>query len=229
MARKVGIVWAAEDTAAALHARYRVEGVVEVRTRLHALWLLRRGKSPAVVASVVGVGLRSVHRWLQWYREGGLEAVCGRCKGGPGKPSFLTPAQEQQVVAAAATGVFATAQAVRDWIEQQFGVVYTRDSMYTLLPRLGIRLGLRGQVRKVWTPRGVPVCQAVQIGWSYIHVAVALDPRTGQLWWAWQKNMKGEEMARIWGIWAKEPGIDGWVWDGAGGHTGKDMQAIEGP
>ena len=26
-------------------------------------------------------------------------------------------------------GGFATAQAMRDWIEEQFGVVYTRDSM----------------------------------------------------------------------------------------------------
>lgn len=140
MARKIAIVWAAEDTAAALHARYRAEGVVEVRTRLHALWLLRRGEPPAAVASAVGVELRSVHRWLQWYREGGLAAVYGRRKGGPGKPSYLTEAQAEQVVAEAAKGVFATAQAVRDWIEAQFGVAYTVGSMYTLLPRLGIRL-----------------------------------------------------------------------------------------
>jgi len=43
-------------------------------------------------------------------------------------------------VAEAAKGVFATAQAVRDWIEEQFGVAYTVGSLYTLLPRLEIRL-----------------------------------------------------------------------------------------
>ena len=150
--------------------------------------------------------------------------------------------------------MFVTAQVVRDWIEDRFGVAYTVGSMYTLLPRLGIRLkvpaaprhtqggspgpdglekgglgarlkavglqagqgivwgdemrlGLRGrQVRKVWAPRGVAVSQEVQIGWSYTYVAVALDPMTGRLWWTWQKNMKGEEMARIWGTWAAEPG-----------------------
>ena len=69
-----------------------------------------------------------------------MTQVCGRRRGGPGKPSFLTPEQERQVVAEAATGVFATAQAVRDWIEERFGVVYTRGSLYTLPPRLGIRL-----------------------------------------------------------------------------------------
>ena len=47
MARKVSIDWAAEDTADALHRQYRAEQVTEVRTRLHALWLLRQGQGPA--------------------------------------------------------------------------------------------------------------------------------------------------------------------------------------
>ena len=159
MTRKVVITWAAEDTADALHRQYRAEAVPEVRTRLHALWLLRRGEPPAAVVSALGVGLRSVHRWLQWYREGGLAQVCGRRKGGPGKPSFLTREQERQVVAAAATGVFATASAVRDWIEAQFGVVYTVGSMYTLLPRLGIRL-------KVPRPRHAKADSQAQTAWQ---------------------------------------------------------------
>ncbi len=67
MTRKVVIAWAAADTTAALHTQYRAERVLEVRTRLQALWLLRQGEPPAAVA--VGVGLRSVHRWLPWYRS----------------------------------------------------------------------------------------------------------------------------------------------------------------
>ena len=43
-------------------------------------------------------------------------------------------------MAEAAKGVFATAAAVRDWLEAQFGVVYTRGSIYTLRARLGLRL-----------------------------------------------------------------------------------------
>ena len=62
-----------------------------------------------------------------------------RRRGRTGKSSFLTRDQERQLVPEAATGVFTTAQTVRDWIEARFGVVYTRDSVYTLLPRLGIR------------------------------------------------------------------------------------------
>ena len=72
-----------------------------------------------------------------------------------------------------------------------------------------MRVGLIGQVRQVWAPRGVAVTQAVQFARKYTYVAVALDPMTGRLWWAWQKNMKGEEMARIRGTWAQDAAIDG--------------------
>ena len=162
MARKVSIDWAAEDMADELHKQYRAEKVTEVRTRLHALWLLRQGQGPTAVAEAVGVGRNAMQRWLRWYREGGLDAVRSHRRGGPGKISFLTKAQEKQVVAEAARGSFATAQAVRDWIEQQFGVVYTRDSMYTLLLWLGIRLKMprpryaqtAPQTREAWKKGG---------------------------------------------------------------------------
>ena len=140
MARKTAIIWAVEDTAEALHAQYRAEPVAEVRTRLQALWRLRLGEGPTAVAAGVGVSRNAVQQWLRWYREGGLAAVRSHRRGGPGKPSYLTKDQQDRLVAEAATGVFRTAQAVRDWIEAEFGMVYTRGSLYTLLPRLGIRL-----------------------------------------------------------------------------------------
>ena len=42
MTRAAVIPWSADDTAAALRARYRAEPEGVVRTRLHALWLLRQ-------------------------------------------------------------------------------------------------------------------------------------------------------------------------------------------
>ena len=143
MARPAAIPWAAADTVEALHQRCLAEAEGAVRTRLHALWLLRQpeaGWTPTTVAAALGVHRCTVQQWLKWYREGGLAAVCGRRKGGVGKPPFLTPAQQEQLVAEAAKGVFGTAAAVRDWLEAQFGVVYAVGSLYTLLPRLGIRL-----------------------------------------------------------------------------------------
>ena len=159
MARPTRVDWAPEDTAAALHARYRAEPVAEVRTRLPALWLLRRGEDPTAVAAVVGVGRNAVQRWLRWYREGGLDAVRSRRRGGRGKPSYLTREQQAQLVAEAAKGVFATAQAVRDWIETEFGVVYRVGSLYTWLPRLGIRL-------QVPRPRHTQADPQAQAAWK---------------------------------------------------------------
>ena len=159
MTRKVSIAWDCEDTAAALHRQYRAEKVTEVRTRLHALWLLRQGQGPTAVAAAVGVSRNSIQLWLRWYRSGGLAEVRAHRRGGPGKPSFLTEDQAQQVVAEAAAGGFGTAQAVRDWIEDRFGVVYTRDSMYTLLPRLGIGL-------KVPRPRHTKADPQTQATWK---------------------------------------------------------------
>ncbi len=159
MTRKVSIAWDCEDTAAALHQQYRAEKVTEVRTRLHALWLLRQGQGPTAVAAAVGVSRNSIQLWLRWYRSGGLAEVRAHRRGGPGKPCYLTEAQQAQVVAEAAQGVFATAQEVRDWIEAQFGVVYTVGSLYTLLPRLGIGL-------KVPRPRHTKADAQVQATWK---------------------------------------------------------------
>ena len=63
------------------------------------------------------------------------------------------------MVAEAAKGVFGTAQAVRDWIEEQFGVVYAVGSLYTLLPRLGLR-------RKVPRPRHPQAAPQAQATWK---------------------------------------------------------------
>ena len=92
-----------------------------------------------------------------------------------------------------------------------------------------VRVGLWNAVRKAWAPRGVEVSREVQINRQYTYVAVALDPRIGRLWWTWQENMKGEEMARIREAWPEAPDIDGWVRDRAGGPKGADMQAIAAP
>ncbi len=207
MARKLLLDWAPEDTAAVLHAQYRAEAVAEVRTRLHALWLLRRGETPTAVAAMVGVERSSVQRWLRWYRESGLAAVrsgqalfpdagpgaAGGDGGGHGSvchgaggagldrgPVWGGLYRGQHVHAAAAAGdpaegapapAHAGGSPGPDGLEK--GGLGVRLKAVGLKAGQGIvwgdemRLGLRGQVRRVWAPRGVAVAQEVQIGWSY--------------------------------------------------------------
>ena len=137
--RRVQIAWQAEDTSAALREQYRQQEEGEVRTRLHALWLLRSGWGMEQVAGIVGVHYRPVQRWVGWYRHGGVAEVCARHGGGRGQPAWLTPEQEGVVAEEAAKGTFTTAADVRRWVADQFGVTYRPKGIYGLLRRLRCR------------------------------------------------------------------------------------------
>jgi putative transposase len=134
--RKLRIEWAEEDDAASLHVRYRRERRADVRPRLHALWLVRTGRTTREAAEVLGVDERTVQRWLGWYRAGGLTPIEGRHAGSQGAPSYLTPEQKTELADAIATGQFRTAAEIRRWVEERWGVSYTEGGMYALLVRL---------------------------------------------------------------------------------------------
>lgn len=82
-----------------------------------------------------------------------------------------------------------------------------------------MRLGLLGQVRRVWAPRGVKVEQLVEYKreWAYLNLAV--NGLMGQLRWEWTENMKGVSIAPVVQQWA-EQGVAVVVWDRAPGHRG---------
>src|SRR3954453_22636796 len=90
------VAWDEADTEEALRAAYRAERDVDVRQRLHALWLLRSGERRMdEVAGLVGTTYRTVQRWGAWYREGGLEAIRTHRMGGYGQPPRLTVEQQE--------------------------------------------------------------------------------------------------------------------------------------
>ena len=100
------------------------------------------------MAAALGVSRNAVQTWQRRYRAGGLAAVRSRRRGGAGKPCFLTPAQQAELAAE-----------VRDWVEARFGVSYRVGSLYTLLPRLGIRL-------KAPRPRHTKADPQAQTAWK---------------------------------------------------------------
>ena len=63
------------DSARELFTWYRYERDGFRRTRLQALWLLRRGEQLLNVASAVGMQPRTVRRWLRLYEAGGIMSV----------------------------------------------------------------------------------------------------------------------------------------------------------
>jgi DDE superfamily endonuclease len=78
-----------------------------------------------------------------------------------------------------------------------------------------LRLGLRGQVRKVLAPRGVKVVQRLQLKYEWAYLLLAVDPRAGTLRWRWLARCRAEAIKAVLAAWAP----DAVLWDGHGAHT----------
>ena len=136
--RRLVIDW--QEDAGTLWQRYRSEPHPELRTRWHALWLLRQGRSVTATAALVGVHRCSVQRWLAWYRQGGLAAVAQHRQGGrQGRTPYLTAEQQAHLRAETVQGTIRTVGEAVRWVAQQCGVTYTVWGMRSLLHRLQIR------------------------------------------------------------------------------------------
>ena len=122
-----------------LRQLYNQEKHVERRTRYHALWLIRIGRTMKEVGEIVDRHYDTICRWMDWYRESGLSEVANRLPGqAGGVESYLTAEQEKQLVERANEGAFRTAREVQQWIKAQFNVDYTHKGVYSLLERLEI-------------------------------------------------------------------------------------------
>lgn len=85
-----------------------------------------------------------------------------------------------------------------------------------------MRLGLRGQVRRVLAPRGVKIVQRVQIEYRWRYLLVAVEPRTGVLQWEWLERFRQDQLKPVLAAW----GLDAIIWDGAGAHRGKQLAEL---
>lgn len=139
MSKPVAVAWV--ESAAELERQYRAERDVERRKRLGALWRVRAGDRIPDAGRVVGVGSRSVDRWLGWYRTGGLSEVLRRVPGhgAVGQPHRLSAPQREELLAHVGRGEFRTYEEARTWVEVEYGVVYRPGGFYTALHRLGVR------------------------------------------------------------------------------------------
>ena len=95
------------------------------------------------------------------------------------------------------------------------GAGVTRDAGVLCADEL--RLGLRGQVRRVLAPRGVDVRQRLQLKYEWAYLLLAVDPRAGTLRWRWLERCRAAPINEALAAWA----LDAVVWDGAGAHRAK--------
>lgn len=82
-----------------------------------------------------------------------------------------------------------------------------------------IVVGLLGQVRRRWGRRGVRIRQRIQRSRKYRTLFVAVEIRTGRIWYCWLDSMKGEAFCTVVRGIEQASILDAVVWDGAPGHT----------
>jgi len=158
MTRRLQIEW--QEDEATLRQCYLSERDAQNRTRLQALWQLRRGRTISEVAELVGKHPRTIQDWVAWYRQGGLAEVLRRRHGGQGgKQSWLTDEQMDELKAAASAGEVRCIQDGVQWAEERHGVTYTYWGMRGVFARLELR-------KKVPRPRNPQASVEQQEAWK---------------------------------------------------------------
>jgi len=145
--RKLRIEWREDEGFWRKH--YQEENNPEAKRRLQALWLVRRGYKLARVAWLIGVHIRTVNRWLSWYRKGGIEELLAHRRGNlKGRRPFLTQEQLLKLEQEAGQNLCFTTRKAITWVRENFGVNYSYQGMYALLKRRGLLVRGKSKAEK---------------------------------------------------------------------------------
>jgi transposase len=143
MARRISL--ASHLAIEELEGRYRSTNDPVERSRWHFLWLLARGLTAKVIASITGYSAYWIGRIARRYNEHGPNGVKDlRHQSRPSMP-LLSAAQQDALAAALAAGGAPegdrwSGRTVAAWISQRLGRRVGRQLGWTYLRRLGARL-----------------------------------------------------------------------------------------
>ncbi len=98
--------------------------------------MLQTGLSPQAITNLLNVSEQYVSKWKIRYEKDGIAGLRLAYRG---KTPYLTPAQQHQVVEWISTHDTITIEALRDYIEDQYEVIYaSKQSYYDLLAEGGM-------------------------------------------------------------------------------------------
>jgi transposase len=158
MGRQLHVEWQEEEKT--LYKLYKQQTDSQDRSRMQALWLLRQGHTLQAVADIIGIHYRTLRRWVDCYRHGGLAVVLSRRQGAKGGlESRLCAAQEQELVEKAAAGELRSIRAGVEWAKEVHGIHYSYWGMRHVYQRLNLN-------KKVPRPRAPKASQALQTNWK---------------------------------------------------------------
>lgn len=158
MAQRLQIEW--QEDEATLKQLYLNEKDAQNRTKLQALWQLRRGRTIVEVSEIVGKHPRTIQDWVAWYRRGGIAEVLRHRQGGHGgKRAQLSAEQLAELKEKASAGEIRSIWDGVQWAQERYGVTYTYWGMRWVFARLNLR-------RKVPRPRNPQASAEQQAAWK---------------------------------------------------------------
>lgn len=124
-----------KDQRRELLSELKIEREKKFADRIRIVLLLDEGESPSVIARYFFIDVGTIRNYKNRYVEGGLDRLVNDHY--IGRRKHLSDDEESRLAAHLNTKVFPTTQSIIDYVCDEFGVVYTRGGMTSLLHRLG--------------------------------------------------------------------------------------------
>jgi transposase len=120
----------------------RLEKIPWKLQRLQGIRLAMEGQDGyRRIAQIVRTTAATLNKWINWYREGGIEGLLSRPVGAAGgKEPRFTPQDWDRFRSELAKGQWRTARDVQCWLRETLGLKMSRKEVYRHLGKLGARL-----------------------------------------------------------------------------------------
>ena len=128
------------ELSAQIEREYRQQKDARLKTRLLCVKLAAMGeKSGEEIAEICGCSRASAFAWIKGFRDGGFDRLLSRQKPGPqeGELRGLPAKVAEELQRGVQTGRWATAQAVRQWLQTHHGIHRPYITVWQWLKKLG--------------------------------------------------------------------------------------------